>query len=222
MNSDTWLYWYWGKEGTIDPDIPRFSKLLPKGAKILDLGCGTGRHTIFLAREGFRVYAFDQAQRAIERLQELLQREVAGDLQVETNVWDMTVFPYPYADSFFDGILSTRVIHHAKLETIKKIAEELARITRTGAHLYLQVPTEEKARRLQNERKEKLEQVELRTLIPAAGEEEAGVLHHYFTKEELLSTFHAFEEMDLRVVEEHYCLTAQRKEEDGKLTTASS
>ena len=33
---------------------------------VLDLGCGTGRYTIFLAKTGFDVYACDLSEKAIE------------------------------------------------------------------------------------------------------------------------------------------------------------
>jgi ubiquinone/menaquinone biosynthesis C-methylase UbiE len=34
---------------------------LPKGAKILDIGCGTGRHSIGLARRGYKMTGLDQS-----------------------------------------------------------------------------------------------------------------------------------------------------------------
>lgn len=206
MGSDPWLYWYWGKEDKVDEDISKILKAFDNArvSKILDLGCGTGRHTIYFARKGFKAYGFDQSERAIKRAIELLQAE---RLRADLKVWNMTVHPLPYQDEFFDAVLAVRVIHHAKLATINAIAKEIDRITAKGGYLYLQVPTEQKARRLMEEEKQKCERLEERTFLPLEGDE-AGVVHHYFTSEELLSLFKTYNLKDLRTSNDHYCFTA--------------
>ncbi len=40
---------------------------LPKGAKILDMGCGVGRHSIELAKRGYRVTGIDISQKMLEK-----------------------------------------------------------------------------------------------------------------------------------------------------------
>jgi len=106
--------------------------------------------------------------------------------------------------------MAIRVIHHAKLATIATIANEIHRITRKGGYLYLQVPTEQKGRRLVEEDKQKCERLEERTFLPLEGEER-GVAHHYFTSEELISLFKNYEPLDLHASSEHYCLTALKR-----------
>lgn len=39
----------------------------PKGATILDIGCGTGRNAHYLAQNGFKVYAYDFSEEAIHQ-----------------------------------------------------------------------------------------------------------------------------------------------------------
>ena len=41
---------------------------LEKGARVLDVGCGDGRHSLYLANLGFRVDAFDISENAIKKL----------------------------------------------------------------------------------------------------------------------------------------------------------
>jgi len=206
MSSDAWLYWYWGKEGKIEEDIPLLAKRFKglRASKILDVGCGTGRHAIYFARNGFNVYGFDQSERAIKRAT-LIQTE---HLSAQLKVWNMTILPLPYQDEFFDAVIAVRVIHHAKLATIRAIAKEIHRIIRKGGYLYLQVPTEQKGQRLLEETK--CERLEERTFMPLAGDE-AGVVHHYFTSEELVSVFEGYKQLDLHTSSEHYCFTATKR-----------
>ena len=47
--------------------LKNFVEYLPKGAKILDLGCGRGRNSFFLERLGFEVLGLDISETAIQQ-----------------------------------------------------------------------------------------------------------------------------------------------------------
>ena len=57
------------KQDESDNQVEFFRKSIPlqPGAKVLDLGCGFGRHSIILAQKGFQVTGFDQSVDYIER-----------------------------------------------------------------------------------------------------------------------------------------------------------
>src|SRR5579884_2448767 len=59
-------------------DIPRTLKAA-KAQTVLDLGCGSGWLSIFLAREGFDVTGVDLAAHAIELAQQWAQQESLGN-----------------------------------------------------------------------------------------------------------------------------------------------
>jgi ubiquinone/menaquinone biosynthesis C-methylase UbiE len=203
LNPDTWLYWYWGKEVRVEPGIPRLADMFKgKGvSSILDVGCGTCRHTIYMAKQVFRVSAFDQSEAAINRARTLLaEKRVVAKLLV----WDMTRIPYPSKDSAFDAVIAVKVIHHTNMGTIKRIVGEMLRVTREGGYLYVQSPTYEKAMR-QKVESAMSEELKKGTFLPLKGEER-GIVHHHFTKKEFSELFKNI--VDLRVREEHYCLTA--------------
>lgn len=53
---------------------------LPEGAKILDVGCGVGRHSIELAKRGYCVTGIDISQKMLEKAKEWAQKK---DVEVE-------------------------------------------------------------------------------------------------------------------------------------------
>jgi SAM-dependent methyltransferase len=191
----------------VEPGVAELASRLVKAshARTLDFGCGTGRHLVYLARMGFEVFGFDWSGASIE----VAKRELAKHkLGAALRVWDMNDPPLPYDDSFFDAVIAVRVLHHIYADKIKRIANEIQRITRTGGFLYLEVPTHEKAMRQKLEGADS-EEPEPGTFVPSQGDE-AGIPHHHFTKEELRSLFPNFTPESIGEANEHYCLTAIR------------
>jgi 2-polyprenyl-3-methyl-5-hydroxy-6-metoxy-1,4-benzoquinol methylase len=84
--------------------------------RVLDLGCGIGRHIKYLAQRGFEVYGIDGAKKAIEITAQILQK---SHLRAKLRVGDMFE-RLPYKNSFFDAIISIQVLHHEVEEKIKK------------------------------------------------------------------------------------------------------
>lgn len=70
------------------------------GGHLLDLGCGPGRHTIELARLGYRVTGVDRTTGYLEVAQE---RAAAADVEVELVHGNMLTFR---RDAAFDGAIS--------------------------------------------------------------------------------------------------------------------
>jgi len=69
------FYYHYIDFKTAQPEIPFIEAALSlaPGARILDLGCGNGRHAILLAQKGYRVTGMDYSQGALE-----MAREEAG------------------------------------------------------------------------------------------------------------------------------------------------
>jgi SAM-dependent methyltransferase len=224
VDRDCWSYWYPGKNGKIEPELETFEKLLEekvnersgreaKFIHILDVGCGTGRHTIHLAgRTGFRVYGFDFSPLAIESAKYELHRK---GLSALLTVRSMTA-PFEYPDSFFDGVISTRVIGHAYSEQVKGIVREMNRVLKTGGYLFLQVPAHKNEMRLIEERggKDRVRFVDPKTHVPFDGPEK-GIPHYHFTKEELLNDFFSnYNVLHIHEGTEHYggiCFIAEKE-----------
>jgi 2-polyprenyl-3-methyl-5-hydroxy-6-metoxy-1,4-benzoquinol methylase len=62
---------------------------LPRGASILDMGCGTGRHSVALAQHGFAVTGVDLSEHMLEKSR---ARAAAANTQVTFIQCDATAF----------------------------------------------------------------------------------------------------------------------------------
>jgi SAM-dependent methyltransferase len=208
----TWEYWYSDsrKQRTIEPEVANIERLLrgSKGRTVLDYGCGTGRHTAYMASKGFDVYGFDLSRGAISRTRALLR---ARKLRANLRVWDMTR-RLPYEISFFEGIICTMVMHHAKFRTIIREAGEIDRVLASGGYLFLQVERRAEVMRWVRERPEAHTVIEPGTVVPLEAPEK-GVPHHGFTRRELSALFPNYDFLKLHSGTKHYrglCLIARK------------
>ena len=153
--------------------------------KILDLGCGTGRHALYLLKQGFKVYGCDASESALKIAKEIIKN-------VEFKKCDMTSLPYE--DNYFDGILCHFVIQHGKIEQIKKAISEIYRVLRKDGILYLSVPSVKHPEYFTGE------EIEPRTKINIDAID-GNVPHHYFTEDEIKNLFNKFDIIKLKHVE---------------------
>jgi cyclopropane fatty-acyl-phospholipid synthase-like methyltransferase len=169
-----------------------FAVLLQKrGCKtVLDLGCGTGRHAVYLARQRFSLIGLDNSPTGLRMARQWLDEE---KLSTSLLLADSR-FALPFRDKVFDAILSTQVIHHALLETVHGTAREITRILKKGGLMLITIPaSKDRARH---------SEIEPNTFIPMAGDEK-GLPHHIFTPDGLCSIFPAFKVLDLRTITDH-------------------
>ncbi len=85
----------------MEPEVEELEEFFRESntGKILDVGCGAGRHTFYFGKRGFEVYGFDEDEDAIENVGQIIQKE---ELKADLRVWNMTK-PLPYRDVFFDA-----------------------------------------------------------------------------------------------------------------------
>ncbi|MFN4796869.1 MAG: class I SAM-dependent methyltransferase [Pseudanabaena sp.] len=89
--------------------------------KVLDLGCGSGANTVFLANEGFKVFASDISSDGINNTQKQLSNMgLTAELRVESI--DEISFPKEY----FDLVISCGVFECAGFEPAKDAIAKIA------------------------------------------------------------------------------------------------
>jgi len=192
-------------------NLPKFIKLLKgAGAKnVLDLGCGMGKHSVALAKKGFRVFGLDLVETAAKVAQDWLKKE---GLCAEIRVGDIYK-KLPYKDNFFDGVISTKVLHHGTLCQIKKLVQELGRVMRPGGVIMVEVPNN---RRGHKRFGGKFKEIEPGLITPTFGPEK-GIPHYTFSsKKELADLFSGFKVISITITgranrRNHYTLLGRLK-----------
>ena len=79
-----------------------------RGREVLDLGCGTGRHTAWLVEAGARVTAVDFSAGMLEQARE---RVPGGGVRFVTHDLHDRL---PFADASFDAVVSGLVLEHLR------------------------------------------------------------------------------------------------------------
>lgn len=88
---------------TVSPWVRNWVGRIPSGSSVLDLACGSGRHSRYLATLGYRVLAVDRDAEVLATL--------AGTTGVETLVADLENAAWPLGDRRFGGIVVTNYLH---------------------------------------------------------------------------------------------------------------
>ena len=187
-----------------------------KVKKILDLGCGSGRQVVFLAKKDFSVYGFDIAEEGIKIAKEWLNNEgLEADFKIGSIYKKL-----PYLDNFFDAVISTHAIHHGRIEDIRKAIGELYRVLKPGGLIFINL----RKRRIRKydpknliiekrgKQKHTYKMIAERTYVPIEGDEK-GLIHYLFDKKQIKKEFKDFriKKIWLSSTGRHYCLLGEVK-----------
>ncbi len=146
--------------------------------RILDLGCGAGRHVVWLAREGFEVTGQDSSDTALHLSRKAMARHAVSAELVEA---DMEQIPFP--DASFDAVISVLAIYHNKLDGLRRSIAEVARALRPGGYFLVWLLS-----RKEWESEKNLpgaEEIEPFTLIKGGDVPDAGISHHFSDETEV-------------------------------------
>lgn len=114
--------------------------LLP-GERVLDMGCGAGRHAFEMYRRGADVIAFDQDADELAGVRELfVAMQEAGEVPdgADADVKEGDALALPFADGEFDRVVAAEVLEHIPADI--QALTELVRVLRPGGTIALTVP----------------------------------------------------------------------------------
>jgi ubiquinone/menaquinone biosynthesis C-methylase UbiE len=115
---------------------------LKNGDKMLDLGCGFGRHAFEAARRGAVVIALDAGRDEVEGVHNMFGAMIAtGELSSETSrtaAVQGDALHLPFADATFDRVICSEVLEHIPDDL--GAMRELTRVLRPGGTMAITVP----------------------------------------------------------------------------------
>lgn len=188
--------------------------------KVLDLGCGAGRHVFFMGKEGIIPYGIDYSKEGITYTREVLSEYGMDRYAKNMQVGSLTKLPYE--DEFFDGIVCYGVLYYLDIAGIHMAVNEMYRVLKPGGKIQLVVRSTEDYR-FNNI---KVVNGEENTIIISEQDEkkcansENGMLMHFFEEEELKILFSNFNKVTIDYIKEthdnqmfsdcNYVLTAEK------------
>lgn len=124
----------WGKypsEDVIRFVARNYYKRVREQVSIVDVGCGGGANTWYLAKEGFDVYAFDGSKSAVEKTK---NRIVQEGLEAQFKVADAA--NTGYGDEQFDVVIDSAVIYANTTSGVSCILDEMYRILKPEGKIF--------------------------------------------------------------------------------------
>jgi SAM-dependent methyltransferase len=111
------------------------------GVRVIDVGCGAGRHSFEAYRRGADVIAFDQNAEELAEVDTMLQAmgqagEAPESAKAQVVVGDALALPYP--DGAFDTVIASEILEHVPDDDTA--ITELIRVLRPGGSLAVTVP----------------------------------------------------------------------------------
>ncbi|NHN57167.1 class I SAM-dependent methyltransferase [Calidifontibacter sp. DB0510] len=123
----------------ITVDFDRFP--VEPGMRLVDVGCGQGRHSFEAFRRGAHVVAFDQSESDLADVKSMfaameLEGQQGPGATAEVRHGDARAMPF--TDGEFDRVIASEILEH--IHEDEQVIAELFRITRPGGLVAVTVP----------------------------------------------------------------------------------
>lgn len=162
--------------------------------KILDLGCGKGRHSIIFAENNFDVTAFDLSKDGLNLLEKRAQ-----DLNLPISTVEGNMNRLPFSSQYFDFVLAYNTIYHTDYEGLIRTIYEMKRVLKNGGEAYVTMLSKNDSSYKNNLNN----LISENTLVKK--EEDGSFLPHFFVNYEKICTlFKCFKIISVKQIEEFH------------------
>jgi ubiquinone/menaquinone biosynthesis C-methylase UbiE len=128
MSADRFRTAFTYGRGKVDQLLDEQLKMLPPGAKVLDVGCGTGVYLARFRELGFEAHGVEPAPGMIE---------AARRLDPSLSIVQGVATKLPFEDGSFDLITAIEVLRYLHREDIQLALAEMMRVLRPGGRLFV-------------------------------------------------------------------------------------
>jgi len=105
---------------------------LPKGASVLDVGCGVGSNVLFLAEQGYVAHGIDLSPGAVAAAR---SRAALAHLTVDVQEGDALALPFP--DGSLGAVIDNGCFHTLAFSRRERYAKEVHRVLRPAGRFIL-------------------------------------------------------------------------------------
>jgi SAM-dependent methyltransferase len=99
--------------------------------RMLEVGCGPGANTWYLAREGFDVYGIDGSKTAIQEAKARIEGE-----ELKANLCTGDVISLPYESGYFDLVIDVECLCANSGDNTDCILQQIKRVLKDGGLFY--------------------------------------------------------------------------------------
>jgi len=125
------LPWELGKPRPVLVDLIKSGKVIPKG-EALDICCGLGTNTIYLATAGFETIGTDISKTAVE-----YARRRSRQAGVEIQFYVGSALELPFGDDEFDFVFDMGCFHHILPSDRGEFVQVIRRVLKKKAHYFM-------------------------------------------------------------------------------------
>lgn len=120
------IYYEHTKDLNMESVLDKFIEYLPEGSSVLDLGCGSGRDSLYLIEKGFDVTALDGAEELCE----------LASIHIRQDVLHMKFDEIDF-NNVFDGVWACASLVHVTPDKIDSILKKVIGSMKTDGILYM-------------------------------------------------------------------------------------